>query len=116
MPKVGTIDVNLHTISKDETLYTRAGHSISHTDQVALRRTLPSNANQPMRANVRFERGFAVPGTAGAGEKSVTVSIAVTTPPGVDIALVRQYVQEACTESAVLAGTIGTTGDIHLEA
>lgn len=115
MPKVGNLDVNLHTVGRDETIYARDNHTVSHTDLVAVRRTMPSSTSSPLRTNVRFERGFVVPGSGvGNGEKSVTVSIAATVPPGVDVALVREYVQEACTEAAALAANISTTGDIHL--
>jgi len=115
MPQVGYLNVNLHTVGRDETIYARDDHTVSHTDLVTVRRTMPNSASSPLRTNVRFERGFAVPGSGvGSGEKPVTVSIAATVPPGIDVALVRLYVQEACTEAALLAANISTTGDIHL--
>jgi hypothetical protein len=115
MPSIGNIDVSLHTVGRDETVYARAGNTVSHTDVVALRRTVPSAPTQPLRTNVRFERGFATPATVSTGlEKPITVSIAITVPPGVAVADARTYVTEACIEAAVLAANIGTTGDIHL--
>lgn len=115
MSQIGNLEVNLHTVSRDETIYARENNTVSHVDLVALRRTMPNNTSSPLRTNVRFERGFVVPGsTVGSGEKSVTVSIAITVPPGVDVDATRLYVAEACTEAAALAATISTTGDIHL--
>lgn len=115
MPSIGNISVNLHTVDRNDTVYARDGHTVSHVDTVALRRTPADGASKPLRTNVRFERGFSTPATATTGmEKSVTVSIAVTTPPGVDPVAVRSFVSEALTESATLAADVGTTGDIHL--
>lgn len=115
MGLIGNIGVNLHTVDRNETVYARVGNNVSHADLVALRRTPATNVGQPLRTNVRFERGFSTPQTTVTGlEKPVTVSIAVTVPPGADPALVRAYVTEACTEAAVLAADIGVTGDIHL--
>lgn len=115
MPSIGNIPVNLHTVDRNDTVYTRAGHTVSHVDTVALRRTPAEGASKPLRTNVRFERGFSTPASATTGlEKSVTVSIAVTTPPGVDPVAVKTYIVEALTQAAELAADVGTTGDIHL--
>lgn len=110
---VGTIPVNLHTVDRDETVYALGGNTVSHTDMVALRRTLPVNkGNNTMRTQIRFERGFVA--DASLVEKPVTVSIAVTVPPGVVPADVKTYVSMALTEAATLAGEVAVTGDIHL--
>lgn len=115
MPFIGNISVNLHTVDRNDTVYTRASHTVSHVDTVALRRTPAEGASKPLRTNVRFERGFSTPASATTGlEKSVTVSIAVTTPPGVDPVAVKAYVIEALTQAAGVAADVGTTGDIHL--
>lgn len=115
MPSIGTIPVNLHTVDRNDTVYTRASHTVSHVDTVALRRTPAEGASKPLRTNVRFERGFSTPASATTGlEKSVTVSIAVTTPPGVDPVAVKAYIVEALTQAADVAADVGTTGDIHL--
>lgn len=111
---IGTITAGLHTVDRDEVIYGRGTNTISHTDTVALRRTPPKSTAQPLRTNVRFERGFAVSSEPGAPEKPVTVSIAVTVPPGVDTTAVKAYVAEACTQAAATAGEVGVTGDIHL--
>lgn len=110
---IGAIAVNLHTVDRDEVVYSRTGHTVSHPDVVSLRRTEPgSGVNKPLRTNVRFSRGFPV--GVGLPEKEVTVSIAVTVPPGVTTADVKTYVAEALTESATVVGEVGVTGDIHL--
>lgn len=113
---IGSLNLGLHTVDRDETVYSRSGHTISHTDVVALRRTPAKTSTQPLRTNVRFERGFAVSSEAGTPEKPVTVSIAVTVPPGVTTADVTTYVTEALTQAAATAGSLAVTGDIHLEA
>jgi len=116
MPNIGSISVGLHTVDRDEVVYGRSTNTVSHTDVVALRRTPPKNPAQPLRTNVRFERGFAISSEAGTPEKPVTVSIAVTVPPGVATADVQTYVAEACTQAAVAVSELCVTGDIHLEA
>lgn len=113
MPDIGTISLNLYSTDKDEVIYARGANNLSHTDLVALRRTIPKNA-QPLRTNLRFERGFSVVTPAGTVEKPVTVSIAVTAPSGTDATQVAAYIAEACTQGAATAATLGTTGDIHL--
>lgn len=114
MSKIGNIVLNLHTVDRDETVYARAANSVSHKDQVALRRTPSSKPNQPLRTNVRYERGFLPAGSVDGIEKSVTVSIAVTVSPGVDTAAVKAYVEEAVTQSAVAVADLAVSGDIHL--
>jgi hypothetical protein len=113
MPTIGTITVNLFSTDKDETVYARAGNNLSHTDVIALRRTLPKTG-QPLRTNMRFERGFPVTLPTGTVEKPVTVSIAITAPAGVVPADVVTYITEACTQGAASAASLGTTGDIHI--
>lgn len=112
MPTIGTVSVNLHTVDRDETVYARTGNTVSHTDKVALRRTLPTQKSATMRTQVRFERGFPVDATSV--EKPVTVSIAVTVAPGVDTATVKAYIVEALTEAAVASSELAVSGDIHL--
>jgi hypothetical protein len=111
MPTIGAIAYNLHTVDRDETVYSTANHSVSHVDALALRRTLPSKSNLNMRTNARFEQGFAA---GEEGEKSVTVSIAVTVPPGIDLAAAKTYISGRLTDAADVAADLATTGDIHL--
>jgi hypothetical protein len=110
MPTIGDRAVNLHTTDRDETIYAEAGHTLSHVSNVALRRTLPTKLEAPLRTQMRFGRGFAV----GDVEKLVTVSIAVTVAPGVDSAGVSAYVADTLTQAAATAGSLSVTGDIHL--
>lgn len=112
MPTIGTIGVNLHTVDRDETVYARSANTVSHTDNVALRRTLPSKKSGTLRTQVRFERGFSVDGTSV--EKPVTVSIAVTVAPGVDTTSVKAYITEALIEAAIVSSELAVSGDIHL--
>lgn len=116
MPKIGTITANLHTVDRDEVVYARTDNTVSHTDNVALRRTLSTKPGQPLRTNVRFERGFQIAGATNGLEKSVTVSIAVTVPPGASAVDVTNYVTEALTQAAATAASMSVSGDIHLEA
>lgn len=111
MPNIGTKTVTLHTVDRDETVYAGATHTVSHKDVVSLRRTMPANGSKPLRTNVRYEAGFSVP---EGGEKSVTVSIAVTVPPGVSTEQAQAYIQDALTQSATVAAGLAITGDIHL--
>lgn len=114
MPNIGTLAVNLHTVDRDETVYTLNGNTVSHVDVAALRRTLPDKKKESaLRTQVRFERGFPT-SVAGAPEKSVTVSIAVTVPPGVIPADAKAYVALALSESALVASELSVSGDIHL--
>lgn len=113
---IGTITVNLFSTDKDETVYITEQHTLSHADNVTLKRTLPRNNTGALRTNLRFERGFPVVVNSVPVEKSVTVSIAVTAPVGVDATNVRDYIEECLLQGASTAGKLGTTGDIHLEA
>lgn len=113
---IGTITVNLFSTDKDETSYITERHTLSHTDNVTLKRTLPRNSNGALRTNLRFERGFPVTVNSVPVEKSVTVSIAVTAPVGVDATSVHDYIEECLLQGASTAGKLGTTGDIHLDA
>ena len=113
MPSIGNREVNLHTVDRDETVYAGSTNTVSHVDQVSLRRTLPPTAIKPLRTNVRFERGFADAATVGL-EKPVTVSIAVTLPPGVDTAAAKAYVSDSLMQAAALTGEMAVSGDIHL--
>lgn len=118
MPNIGTFAVNLHTVDRDETVYALAGNTVSHVDNVALRRTLPEGKKKDsaLRTQVRFERGFPVStnGVESSMEKSVTVSIAVTVPPGITPADAKSYVKTALLEAAETAGDLAVSGDIHL--
>lgn len=113
---IGTITVNLFSTDKDETVYITGEHTLSHTDNVTLKRTLPRNSTGALRTNLRFERGFPVTVNAVPVEKPVTVSIAVTAPVGVDATSVHNYIAECLLQGASTAGQLGTTGDIHLDA
>lgn len=114
MPTIGSINVNLHVVDRDETVYVTENNTVSHTDKIALRRTEAKTPTQPLRTQVRFERGFPVTSASGTVEKAVTVSIAVAVPPGVTPNDVKTYVQTSLTEAAVLSGQLSISGDIHL--
>lgn len=115
MPQIGTIATGLHTVDRNETIYARTGNNVSHVDVVAIRRSPVTGPQSPLRTNVRFERGFVTPATEATGlEKSVTVSIAITTPPGVDTVAAKAYMVEALTQAAETAAEVGISGDIHL--
>lgn len=113
MPNIGNINLNLHTVDRDETIYARPGDSVSSKDQVALRRTLPKGNKGALRTNIRFERAFVVDPESLAKEP-VVVSIACTVPPGVPVSAVTSYVEEALTQAASTAGSLAISGDIHI--
>lgn len=112
MATIGTITVNLFSTDKDETVYATSAHNLSHVDNVTLRRTLPKTPTQPLRTNIRFERGFPV-GTDGV-EKSVTLNVSTVASAGVNPEDMKDYIEECLTQVAETAGAVGTTGDIHL--
>lgn len=116
MPAIGDRTVNLYTVDRDVTTYSGPTNSVSHKDLVDLRRTLPKKpAVDPLRTNIRFERGFTVPvDSTGTTEKPVTVSIAVTLPPGVTPADAKAYVSDCLVQAATAAGELAISGDIHL--
>lgn len=117
MSAIGTIALNLHTVDRDEVVYGRPLNTVSHVDQVALKRTVGSSASSPLRTNMRFERGFAPLSTTDTGgEKRVTLSLAATVTPGVDTSEVKAYMAEALTQAATAMGDLAITGDIHLPA
>lgn len=111
---IGTMAVSLHVVDRDETVYVTPENSVSHVDKIALRRTEAKTPAQPLRTQVRFERGFPTVAAAGTVEKSVTVSIAVAVPPGIAPADVKTYVTKSLIEASDLAGQLSVTGDIHL--
>lgn len=114
MPAIGNRTVNLFRVDSDATTYIGDTHTVSHTDKVDLRRTLPANGNQPMRTNARFERGFAVQGSSSGVEAPVVVSVAVTVPPGTVAADVETFIGDTLTQAIDTIKSLAVTGDIHL--
>lgn len=115
MPAIGDRTVNLHTVDRHETIYAGSTDSVTHRDQVALRRTLPTGKSKDLRTNLRFERGIAS-AVDGEPEKIVVVSVTCTVPPGVTPALADAYIGDTLTQAASIAGGIAISGDIHLSA
>lgn len=113
MAAIGTYTVTLMTVDRDETGYKTSAHTVSHTEKVDLRRTLPKSPENPLRTQVRWEKGFPVGGTTV--EKPASVSIAVVVPPGVVTADVQTWIASVLTQSATAAAGVGVTGDIHLD-
>jgi len=110
----GTKVVSLYKTSADETVYRGETHTGSHTDLIAIRRTLPSEKaalGALTRTNVVHRKGFAV----GDTELPVTVSIAVLMPKGANAAAVSAYVTECLTLSTAEMPEIAITGDIYLD-
>lgn len=117
MASIGNRTVTLFTVSPDSVRYAGATNTVSHKDVVDVRRELPSKAADPLRSNLRFERGFAVPTAEGAPlqERSITVSVAVIVPPGVDTNAAKAFVNDTLIQAATVAGSIAITGDVHLD-
>lgn len=114
MPSIGNRNVNLFRVDSDATTYIGDNHTVSHVDKVDLRRTLPTNGNQPMRTNARFERGFPVAGNTTGVELPVVVSVAVTVPPGTVAADVDAFIGDTLTQAVSTIKLLAVTGDIHL--
>lgn len=114
MPNIGTISVDLHTVDRDETVYKGPTHNVTHKDLYAFRRALPTTAVGIQRAQLRAERGFPVTNSTDGLEKTVTVSIAVVVPPGIDSEAAETYVSTVLTQAAATVGEVAVTGDIHL--
>lgn len=113
MPKIGNIDLNLHTVDRDETVYATVLNSVSKKDVIALRRTPTTTKSPNLRTQIRHEKTLAAAKEGDPG-KNVTVSIAVTVPPGLTDAIVQEYVANAVTQSAHAMAELATSGDIHL--
>lgn len=111
---IGTIELNRHTVTKDEVIYARAGNSVTHVDTVAARRTLGKPQSPELRTSLRFDRGFVPTNVNDTVEKPVTVSIAVTVRPGLSETDVKAYIVEALTQSAQTAASMAWTGDVYL--
>lgn len=114
MPAIGNRNVNLFRVDSDATTYIGDNHTVSHVDKVDLRRTLPSNGNQPLRTNARFERGHAIAGNTTGAEAPVVVSVAVTVPAGVVAADAAAFIGDTLTQAVETVKTLAVTGDIHL--
>lgn len=111
---IGNIELNRHTVTKDEVIYARTGNSVTHVDTVAARRTVGKPRSPELRTSLRFDRGFVPTNVNDTVEKPVTVSIAVTVRPGLSEADVKAYIVEALTEGAQTAANMAWTGDVHL--
>lgn len=114
MPTIGTRTVNLFTVDKDSTTYAGPTHTVSHTDLVDLRRQLPATSDKPLRTNMRFERGFPVTIGGVTVEKPITISIAVTVPPGPVPDDVKSFATDTLTQAAAVMAELAISGDIHL--
>lgn len=117
MASIGNRTLTLFTVSPDSVRYAGPTNTVSHKDVVDVRRELPSKAADPLRSNLRFERGFAIPTAEGAPsqERPITVSVAVVVPPGVDTNAAKEFVQDTLIQAATVAGSIAITGDVHLD-
>lgn len=116
MSSVGTITASLHTVDRNETVYARPGHSVSHNDLVSFKRVPnpPGNGLKQLRLSTRFARSFPVSGATDGLERDVLVTVSTTVPPGIDVSAVNDYIEECLTQGAGTIGTVATTGDIHL--
>ena len=112
---IGSINLNLHTVDREEVVYTRTGNTVSHTDLVTLRRTPATNPAALLKTNILFQRGFETPSTANTGlEKEAKLSIAMSVPPGANVAQIKAWIEEGLAEAAQAAATLAVSGDIHL--
>lgn len=117
MPSLGNRTINLHTVDRDETRYVGPTHTVTHTDEYALKRlavTGKPNPTTPARSQLRADRSFPVPGAIDGLERLATVTITVTAPRGVDQAAVEAWIEDTLVQAAETVGSLGVTGDIHL--
>ena len=112
--ELGTIVLNRYAVQKDDVTYARAGHSVTHIDTVAARRTLGTTKQPAQRTSLRFDRGFVPSNPNDTVEKPVTLTIAATVPPGLVEADVKAYITEALTQSASAMASMAWTGDVYL--
>lgn len=111
MPTIGNRTINVDTIDRDEVVYSGPTNTVSHTDQVLVRRTRAKG--KPLRTNLRFNRGFPSQ-IAGEPEREVVISISMIVPPNVVTADVGSFVSDTLTQAVSTAGNLAITGDINL--
>lgn len=117
MSSIGNRTVSVYTMRPDAVTYAGPTNSVSHVDVIDAKRTLPTRSSDPLRSNLRFERGFPVATAEGAPaqEAPVVVSIAVSVAKGTTPANVKAFVNDSLIQAATVVGDLAITGDIHLE-
>lgn len=114
--QIGTKSVSTYRQTADEVVYAGSLNSVSITDTVSLRRTLPEKKGSDagtLRGNMNFARSFAV----GDGQKLVVVNVTAHVPVGVDATTVRTWMTNEVFPGATstVALDLATKGDIHLQ-
>lgn len=116
MPSIGNIVLGLHTVDRNETVYATAAHNVNHTDTATLSRLERKRGSQdPLRTQLRFERGFVVGDPAAKKEVINKVTIACSVAPGTPEAEVKAYVALCLTQAAAAMSDMAITGDIQLD-
>lgn len=117
MSIIGNIVLNLHTVDRNETVYATAAHNVNHTDTATLSRLERKRGSQdPLRTQLRFERGFVVGDPAAKKESINRVTIACSVVPGTSDTETRAFVAACLTQAANVMADMAVTGDIQLDA
>lgn len=102
---------NMYATSSNEVVYATDSHTVSHTDTLAVRRTLPkvrkvgaSVTTTPLRVNHLFVESI--------GEYDCIVSITTTVPVGVDTDAAKAFVSTSLADFASTVADRSVTGDI----
>lgn len=117
MPSIGTIPVTTYRGETDSMEYALAGNSVSNTDLLAFRRTLPTakpGALDPgvLRTNVRGQRTV----TVGESKKMMTANVSFVVPVGTEEAVIGAYITNVLiptVQSAAFAALV-KAGDIYV--
>lgn len=115
MPSIGKIVLNLHTVDRNETVYATAAHNVNHTDTATLSRLERKRGSQdPLRTQLRFERGFVVGDPAVKKEAVNKLTIACSVVPGTSESETKAYIAACLTQAATAMSDMAITGDIQL--
>lgn len=117
MPSIGTIPVTTYRGETDSMEYALADNSVSNTDLLAFRRTLPAakpGALDPgvLRTNVRGQRTV----TVGELKKMMTANVSFVVPVGTAAADIDEYITDVLiptVQSAAFAALV-KSGDIYV--
>lgn len=117
MPSIGTIPVTTYRSETDSMEYALAGNSVSNTDLLAFRRTLPAakpGALDPgvLRSNVRGQRTV----TVGELKKMMTMNVSFVVPVGTESTDIDDYITDVLipTVQSTAFAALAKAGDIYV--
>lgn len=117
MPSIGTIPVTTYRAETDSMEYALTGNSVSNTDLIAFRRTLPAakpGAVDPgvLRSNVRGQRTV----TVGGLKKMMTMNVSFVVPVGTESTVIDSYIADVLipTVQSTAFAALVKSGDIYV--